>query len=152
MILRKRISRFFLCDRLTLFGGKLKDSFVLAVEDKYCILHGLSDPLASIVRYKNQTIRSRRLREDWKEQRTLKINMVRSFTSKTVNKMLRKSHCSYRTSYALGISLLFIRPNTRYTPEHQDSLSFRLRQSNRTGHPSKTLGFLQSINFEKINK
>ena len=29
-----------LCNRLTIFGSTLKDSFVLAVEDNYRILHG----------------------------------------------------------------------------------------------------------------
>ena len=29
----------FLCDRLTIFGSTLKDSFVLDVEDEYQILH-----------------------------------------------------------------------------------------------------------------
>ena len=52
-------------------------------------------------------------------------------------------HCSYETSYALVIYLLVIRPNTRYTPKHQDSLSFIHRQSNRTVYLSKTLGFYQ---------
>ena len=29
----------FLCNQLTIFGSKLKDSFVLAVEDNWWILH-----------------------------------------------------------------------------------------------------------------
>ena len=43
----------FLGDRLTRFGGRLKDRFVLDVEDDYWILHNLSDPIASIGGYKN---------------------------------------------------------------------------------------------------
>ena len=43
----------------------------------------------------------------------------------------------------------FIRTNTRYTPKNHNSLSFRPRQSNRTGYPLKTLGFSQSKLFEK---
>ena len=35
-----------------------------------------------------------------------------------VNKKLRDSHLIYQTSYVLGIYVLVIRPNTRYTPEH----------------------------------
>ena len=96
----------FLCDQLTLFGGTLKDSFVLEVEDNYWVLHGLSDPIVSIGDYKNHTRQSQRLREDWKEQITLKNKMVRSLTSedrvykakeqddKIFNER-RPSHCSY---------------------------------------------------------
>ena len=43
----------FLGDRLTRFGGRLKDRFVLDVEEDYWILHNLSDPIASIGGYKN---------------------------------------------------------------------------------------------------
>ena len=55
-------------------------------------------------------------------------------------KTLIKIHCSYRNIYALVIP---------YTYKHPDFLSFRTRQRNRTGHPSKTLGFSQS---KKLNK
>ena len=68
MILRKRRPRFVFCHRLTIFDSTLKDSFVLDVEDNYWILHDLSDPIASISDHKNQTIQSRRLCEDCKEQ------------------------------------------------------------------------------------
>ena len=69
------------CDRLTIFGSMLKDSFVLDVKDDYWILHGLSDPIVSISDYKNQKRRSRRLCKDRNEQRTLKNKTVRSSTS-----------------------------------------------------------------------
>ena len=39
MILWKIRTKIFLCDWLTIFGGPLKDSFVLDVEDDYWILH-----------------------------------------------------------------------------------------------------------------
>ena len=44
-----------------------------------------------------------------------------------MNKTLRDSHCSYRTRYALCISLLVLRPNTRYMPKHQYSLVFYIK-------------------------
>ena len=76
------------------------------------------------------------------------------------HKVLRVSYDAKKKSlqssitrfYALGISVLVTRPNTLYTPEHEDSLSFRLRKSNRTGYQSKTLGFSYSENPKKINK
>ena len=74
-------TKIFLCVQLTIFGSTLKNSFVLAVEDNYWILHGLSDPMASIGGYKNQTRRSRRLLDDRKEHRTQNINTVRYSTS-----------------------------------------------------------------------
>ena len=66
IILRKRRPRIVLCHQPTLFVSTLKDSFVLDVEDDYWILNNLSDPIASIGDYKNQTRLSQRLREDQK--------------------------------------------------------------------------------------
>ena len=40
--LEEKTKGCFLCNRLSLFGSKLKDSFVLDVEVYYWILHGLS--------------------------------------------------------------------------------------------------------------
>ena len=140
MILRKRIPRTFFFNRLALFNSTLKDSFVLAVKDRYRVSYSLSDPISSIGGYKNQKRRSRRLCEDCKEHRMLRLTRYDLRQAKTVNKTL-KSHCSYQTSYLLGISLLFLRPSMRYMPKHQYSVSFRPRQSNKTSHLSKTLGF-----------
>ena len=44
--------------------------------------------------------------------------------SKTVNNKLRDSHCIYRNSYMLGISIIFLRLNTCYTPKNQDKVAF----------------------------
>ena len=71
-----------MCDQINLFGSTLKISFVLGVEDDYWILHGLSEPIASIGGYKNQTRKSQRLLEDQKEHRTLNNNMVQSLMNK----------------------------------------------------------------------
>ena len=38
--LEENTKNLFLCDRITLFGSMLNDSFVLDVEDNYRILHG----------------------------------------------------------------------------------------------------------------
>ena len=132
----------FLCDQLTFFNSTLKYSFVLAVKDNYWVKHGLSYPIASIGGYKNQTRQSQIICKDRKEYRTLRLTRYNLWWAKTVNKTLRNSHCSYWTSYVLCIYLLVLRPNTRYTPEHQDYLSFRPSKYNRTGHLSKTIGFL----------
>ena len=45
----------------------------------------------------------------------------------TVNKTLHSRCCSYRTSYALGIYLHVLRPNTCYMPEHNYSLGNTLQ-------------------------
>ena len=143
----------FLCDGLTIFGSTLKDRFVSAVKDNYWDLHGLSYPIASIDGYKNQTRRLKKNCEYCKEPRMLIWTRYNLWPAKTVNKTLRKSHCSYWTSYALGISLLVLRPNMQYTPKHEDYLSFRPRQSNRTGYLSKTIGFSSSgISIKTIYK
>ena len=129
----------FSCNGLTLFVGTLKDRFGLSVKEKFWYLHSLSDPIASVGGCNNQTRRYWRLCEDCKEPRTLRLTQYKLRRGKTVNKMLRNSHCSYWTSCALYISLLVPRPYTRYTPKHLDSHSFRPRQSNRAGYLSKTL-------------
>ena len=131
----------FLCDGITLFGSTLKDSFVLAVEYNYWDLHSLSDPIASIGGYKNQTRRSWRLCEHRKCPKTMILTWYDIQRTKNMNKTLINSHCSYRTSYALGISLHVLRPNTWNMPENQDYLSFRLRKSNRTGYLLKSQYF-----------
>ena len=69
-------------------------------------------------RYKNKKRRSQRLREDRNEQRTLKNKTVRSLTSEDREYDAEKKtfQLSITQFYALGVSLLITRPNTRYTP------------------------------------
>ena len=71
---------------------------------------------------------SQRLLEDWKDHITLKNKTVLSLTSKDHEYDAEKKSLQLLITwlYALVISLLVTRPNTQYTPKHQDSLSFRL--------------------------
>ena len=151
-LLEDKTKDCFLCNGLTLFGSTLKDGFVLAVKDNYWYLHGLLDPTASISGYNNQKRRSQRLREYCKEPRTLRLTRYDLRQAKTLNKTLRSRHYSNLTSYTLGVSLIILIMNTRYTPKHQDSLSFRPRQSNITGYLSKTLGYSSSGISKKEKK
>ena len=124
---------------------KAHNSFVyFNVEDDYWILHGLSEPIVSIGDYNNQKRRSRRLREDRSEQRTLQeseemiTKISRGLEQEenakeqygTIFRERRpwirrwKIHCSYRShSYTRYVSLYLLQDQIRATRSNKRILS-----------------------------